>query len=162
MNATLAITPEGDVQVEVQTGVSWQDSEFWLQHSSVIVFLAGIILARFGLWIVDLTVNQLLQEKVDEDVRGVVNGVQDSLNNALDLTKCVLVILLPAAQTFALLLFASFISINLGWLSYAFYSMSQRGHLFHFCRLAEVFHPPETPRMKRKEEEDDVKEPLHI
>merc|ERR1719348_365211 len=28
MNATLAITPEGDVHVEAQTRVSWQDSEF--------------------------------------------------------------------------------------------------------------------------------------
>merc|ERR1712098_236384 len=106
---------------------------FWFRYCSVLVFLAGIILARFGLWIVDLTVNQLLQEKVDEDVRGVVNGVQDSLNNALDLAKCVLVILLPAAETFALLIFASFVSINLGWLMYALYSRSQRGHLFHFC-----------------------------
>ena len=47
-------------------------------------------------------------------MRGVVNGVQDSLNNCLDLAKCVLVILLPAEQTFALLIAASFASVNLG------------------------------------------------
>jgi len=110
--------------------------EFWLSYCSVLVFLAGIILARFGLWIVDLTVNQLLQEKVQEEVRGVVNGVQDSLNNSLDLAKCVLVILLPAEQTFGLLIAASFASISIGWLMYALYSRSQRGHLFHFRRLA--------------------------
>jgi len=151
-----------EVTWEAQT-VDWKDPEFWTNHSSVILFLAGIIFARFGLWIVDLTVNQLLQEKVDEDVRGVVNGVQDSLNNALDLAKCVLVILLPAAETFALLIFASFVSINLGWLMYALYSRGQRGHLFHFCRLAEVFHPPETPKGARKDDaEDDLKEPLHV
>jgi len=143
--------------------VDWKDPEFWAEHSSVITFLAGIIFARFGLWIVDLTVNQLLQEKVDEDVRGVVNGVQDSLNNALDLAKCVLVILLPAAETFALLIFASFVSINLGWLMYALYSRSQRGHLFHFCRLAEVFNPPDTPRIKRNyDNDDDIKEHLRV
>ena len=73
-----------------------------------------LLFYRFGLWIVDLTVNQLLQEKVAEDVRGVVNGVQDSLNNTLDLAKCILVILLPAQETFGLLIFASFISINFG------------------------------------------------
>jgi len=143
--------------------VDWKDPDFWANHSSVLMFLAGIIFARFGLWIVDLTVNQLLQEKVDEDVRGVVNGVQDSLNNALDLAKCVLVILLPSAETFALLIFASFVSINLGWLMYALYSRGQRGHLFHFCRLAEVFNPPETPKNKRKDEaEDDVREHLRV
>ena len=87
---------------------------FIQKYSSVSVFLLGIILARFGLWIVDLTINQILQERVAEDKRGVVNGVQDSLNNSLDLLKCVLVIMLPNMETFALLIFLSFVSINIG------------------------------------------------
>merc|ERR1712119_29827 len=94
--------------------------------------------------------SQLLQEKVAEDVRGVVNGVQDSLNNTLDLAKCILVILLPAQETFGLLIFASFISINFGWFMYALYSRSQRGHLFHFCRLVSVM-SPDSPLSVRKE-----------
>merc|ERR1712200_375532 len=123
-NAESKILPENDV------------APWLLAHCSVIVFLAGIILARFGLWIVDLTVNQLLQEKVEEEVRGVVNGVQESLNNSIDLAKCILVILLPAEETFGLLIIASFTSVSLGWLLYALYSRQQRGHLFHFQRLA--------------------------
>jgi len=141
--------------VEVTSERNWTEPEFWLSYASVLVFLTGIILARFGLWVVDLTVNQLLQEKVAEDVRGVVNGVQDSLNNTLDLTKCILVILLPSEETFALLIFASFISINFGWLMYALYSRSQRGHLFHFCRLVSVI-LPDTPSQARKEEMKDT------
>ena len=39
-------------------------------------FLSGIIAARFGLWIVDLTVTQILQEHVEEEQRGIMNGVQ--------------------------------------------------------------------------------------
>jgi len=138
-------------EVEVTLERNWTEPQFWVSYTSVLVFLTGIILARFGLWVVDLTVNQLLQEKVEEDVRGVVNGVQDSLNNTLDLVKCILVILLPAQETFALLIFASFISINFGWFMYALYSRSQRGHLFHFCRLVSVI-IPETPGQKRKED----------
>merc|ERR1719427_338394 len=137
-------------KVEVTSERNWTEPEFWLSYASVLVFLTGIILARFGLWVVDLTVNQLLQEKVAEDVRGVVNGVQDSLNTTLDLLKCVLVIILPAQETFALLIFASFISVNFGWLMYALYSRSQRGHLFHFCRLVSVI-LPETPSQKRRD-----------
>merc|ERR1719233_1989257 len=136
--------------VEMTSERSWTEPEFWLSYASVLVFLTGIILARFGLWVVDLTINQLLQEKVAEDVRGVVNGVQDSLNNTLDLLKCVLVIILPAQETFALLIFASFISVNFGWLMYALYSRSQRGHLFHFCRPVSVI-LPETPSQKRRD-----------
>ena len=113
------------------------------------VFLLGIILARFGLWIVDLTVNQILQERVAEEKRGVINGVQDSLNNSLDLLKCVLVIILPDMETFALLIFLSFVSINIGWLMYALYSRSQRGHLFHFPRLVCL---PDTPNIRKRNE----------
>ncbi len=40
------------------------------------VFLAGVIAARFGLWITDLTITQILQEHVEEEHRGIVNGVQ--------------------------------------------------------------------------------------
>jgi len=135
--------------IEVTSERSWTEPEFWLSYASVLVFLTGIILARFGLWVVDLTINQLLQEKVEENIRGVVNGVQDSLNNTLDLIKCILVIALPAQETFGLLIFASFISINFGWFMYALYSRSQRGHLFHFCRLVSVI-LPDTPNQPRK------------
>jgi len=123
--------------------------EFYKKYSSVTVFLLGIILARFGLWIVDLTVNQILQERVAEEKRGVINGVQDSLNNSLDLLKCVLVIILPDMETFALLIFLSFVSINIGWLMYALYSRSQRGHLFHFSRLVCL---PDTPNIRKRNE----------
>jgi len=121
------------VDLKVVAEKSWIDPDFWLPFSSVLVLLSGIILARFGLWVVDLTVSQIIQEMVEEDVRGVINGVQDSMNNALDLTKCVLVILLPAQETFGLLIIASFVSINIGWLLYALYCRSQ-GHLSCLCK----------------------------
>ena len=43
---------------------------------SVGVFLAGVIAARFGLWIADLSVNQTLQEEVQGSELGTINGVQ--------------------------------------------------------------------------------------
>lgn len=102
-------------------------------HISILIM--GIIIARFGLWIVDLTITQILQERVEEERRGVVNGVQDSLNNSMDLLKCILVILLPSAENFGYLIILSFVSISTGWIFYALFSRQQRGHLFHFCRL---------------------------
>merc|ERR1711997_1425586 len=97
----------------------------------VTVLMTGIILARFGLWIVDLTITQILQERVEEERRGVINGVQDSLNNSMDLLKCILVILLPDAKDFGCLIILSYVSISSGWLLYAAFSRQQRGHLFH-------------------------------
>ncbi len=82
--------------------------------ASVAVLLVGITAARFGLWVTDLTITQIIQERVEEERRGVVNGVQGSLNNSLDLLKCVLVILLPRPDQFGFLIFLSFASISSG------------------------------------------------
>ena len=87
------------------------------------------------MWVVDLTITQIIQERVEEDRRGVINGVQDSLNNSLDLLKCILVILLPGAKDFGGLIILSYISISSGWLLYAIFCKNQRGHLFHLNRL---------------------------
>lgn len=121
-------------------------SEFISEYCSVSVFLLGIILARFGLWIVDLTITQILQERVEENVRGTVNGVQDSLNNSLDLIKCILVIFLPHRETFGLLIILSYVSINIGWLMYCMYSQKQRGHLFHFSQFIKMMCPRNQPK----------------
>ena len=43
---------------------------------SVAIFLSGVIAARFGLWISDLSVNQALQEEVQGSELGTINGVQ--------------------------------------------------------------------------------------
>ena len=45
-------------------------------YASVALFLAGVIAARFGLWMSDLTITQVLQERVEEEHRGLLNGVQ--------------------------------------------------------------------------------------
>jgi len=111
----------------------------------ITVLMIGIILARFGLWIVDLTITQILQERVEEERRGVINGVQDSLNNSMDLLKCILVILLPDAKDFGCLIILSYVSISSGWLLYAAFSRQQRGHLFHFCRLIPCSNQNELP-----------------
>ncbi|CAF4876730.1 unnamed protein product, partial [Rotaria socialis] len=47
---------------------------------SVLLLVIGITLNRFGLWIADLTVSQLQQERVPEKIRGRIGGTQHSLN----------------------------------------------------------------------------------
>ena len=45
------------------------DDEFSPKLWSVGVFMSGIITARFGLWVADLSITQLLQENVQEEHR---------------------------------------------------------------------------------------------
>jgi len=85
-----------------------------------------------GLWVADLTITQLFLEKVAVKERGIVNGVQSSLNKLMDVLKFVLVIAFPHIETFGYLIILSFTFICLGWLSYAIFLRRARGHFFHF------------------------------
>ena len=66
-----------------------------------------------GLWVADLSVNQLLQE-VDDQIRGSINGVQTSMNMIFDTAKFLLVIACPWPQTFGILVCISFSAICAG------------------------------------------------
>ena len=83
----------------------------------------------------DLTVTQLLQEKIDESERGIVNGVQTSLNKLMDMLHFVLVIIAPRPETFGILVVISFSFICLGSFFFSLYSRKVRGHLFHFTDI---------------------------
>ena len=92
-------------------------------YNSVIVLMVGLIMGRFGLWISDLTITQVLQEKVPEEHRGTIGGVQNGLNSAMDTIKFILVIALPQRETFGWLILASFASICIGAVSYTTYAI---------------------------------------
>ncbi|XP_067843641.1 ferroportin-like isoform X2 [Heptranchias perlo] len=57
---------------------------------SIALYFAGAVTARVGLWSFDLTVTQLIQEMVYESKRGIVNGVQGSMNGIMDLLRFVM------------------------------------------------------------------------
>ena len=92
-------------------------------YLSITILLSGILLAKFGLWISDLTITQVIQEEVEEEHRGVINGVQNSLNSLMDTMKFTLVISLPGEKTFGFLIMASFVSIVFGAISYTNYAV---------------------------------------
>jgi len=90
---------------------------------SVGTMLTGIIIARFGLWIADLSITQILQENVQPQIRGVIGGVQNSLQSVMDLVKYVFVLVLPLENTFGILILLSYSFVSTGalfMLSYAF------------------------------------------
>jgi len=104
-------------------------------YVSVGILMAGIILARFGLWNLDLTITQILQEQVAEAERGIVNGVQHSLQDLLDMIKFILVIFIPHPKDFAFLIILSFLFVTAGGGLYISYTTKIRGHFFHFEKL---------------------------
>ncbi|PSN31852.1 hypothetical protein C0J52_13071 [Blattella germanica] len=92
--------------------------------TSILAFFGGVIVSRYGLWLADISITQIMQEGVSENKRGVIHGVQDSLNMGMDMLKSLLVILFPYPQQFGFLIVLSFIAVLLGLLSYLMYFWS--------------------------------------
>ncbi|XP_030606185.1 solute carrier family 40 member 1 [Archocentrus centrarchus] len=91
-------------------------------YISIILLFLGVITARIGLWSFDLTVTQLLQENICESERGVVNGVQSSMNYLMDLLHFIMVISAPQPQHFGILVIISVFFITTGHTMYFLYA----------------------------------------
>ncbi|XP_078518942.1 ferroportin-like [Lissotriton helveticus] len=95
-------------------------------YISIALLFTGVILARVGLWSFDLTVTQLLQENIPESERGVVNGVQSSLNYLMDLVHFIMVIMAPQPQQFGLLVIISILFVTAGHTLYFLYTKKHK------------------------------------
>ena len=100
---------------------------------SLILLLIGVLGARFGLWMFDLSVSQLLQERVIEEERGVVSGVMNVFIASSDMLHYLLAIAAPDPKYFGILALISVGFVGCGLLLYASYVHKVRGHLFHFA-----------------------------
>jgi len=61
-------------------------------------------------------VTQIIQENTAEHERGVINGIQASLNMMLETLKYTLVVIVPRIPQFGYLVMASFSFIVIGWM----------------------------------------------
>ncbi|ELW66604.1 solute carrier family 40 member 1 isoform X1 [Tupaia chinensis] len=100
---------------------------------SVSLLFAGVIAARIGLWSFDLTVTQLLQENVIESERGIINGVQNSMNYLLDLLHFIMVILAPNPEAFGLLVLISVSFVAMGHIMYFRFAQKTLGNQLFIC-----------------------------
>ncbi|XP_074856902.1 ferroportin [Carettochelys insculpta] len=100
---------------------------------SVSLLFAGVIAARVGLWSFDLTVTQLLQENVIESERGIINGVQNSMNYLLDLLHFIMVILAPNPEAFGLLVLISVSFVAMGHIMYFRFAQKTLGNQLFAC-----------------------------
>ncbi|XP_062972341.1 solute carrier family 40 member 1 [Elgaria multicarinata webbii] len=105
---------------------------------SVSLLFAGVIAARVGLWSFDLTVTQLIQENVIESERGIINGVQNSMNYLLDLLHFIMVILAPNPEAFGLLVLISVSFVAMGHVMYFRYAHKTMGRKAFLCCTPEL------------------------
>ncbi|VDO26552.1 unnamed protein product [Haemonchus placei] len=88
---------------------------------SIIVFFFGITLARFGLWIADPSITQIMQETIPERERYSVFGVQTSICEFFSVIKDIMVIFFPETSSFGVLISISCIFVFTGFSFYLSY-----------------------------------------
>uniref|UniRef100_UPI00398F6AA4 ferroportin-like n=1 Tax=Pristiophorus japonicus TaxID=55135 RepID=UPI00398F6AA4 len=103
------------------------------EYISIALFFAGAVSARVGLWSFDLTVTQLMQEMICESKRGIVNGVQSSMNGIMDLLRYVMVIIAPAPEHFGILIILSVIFVTTGGLLFFCFARKTLGKDLYKC-----------------------------
>lgn len=111
---------------------------------SVSLLFTGVIAARVGLWSFDLTVTQLLQENVIESERGIINGVQNSMNYLLDLLHFIMVILAPNPEAFGLLVLISVSFVAMGHIMYFRFAQKSLGKQLFVCHTPDPKAAPDS------------------
>lgn len=71
-----------------------------LRNEEIGLLLTGVVTSRMGLWMFDLAVTQMLQERVPLSLLGAVNGTQSSMQELMDLLGYVLGLLLSHPAQF--------------------------------------------------------------
>lgn len=69
-------------------------------NASLAMLIGGTCCSRVGLWVFDLSVTQLMQQRVPEDVRGTIGGVQESFQAFFTLLTFTMGILVPNPRDF--------------------------------------------------------------
>ncbi|CAJ0583744.1 unnamed protein product, partial [Mesorhabditis spiculigera] len=111
-------------------GINWQDfTSNGESMISIFAFLIGIATARFGLWMADLAITQVMQEGVIESQRNTVFGVHNALCQTFSVLKDVMVIVLPEASTFAICMLISYGFVAVGFIAYLYYLVKYKNPL---------------------------------
>eukprot|EP01018_Ginkgo_biloba_P000360 Gb_09600 [translate_table: standard] len=103
------------------------------------MLMGGVAVSRLGLWMFDLSVVQQMQDSVPASDRGVVGGVQNSLQSFMDLMSYVMGMIVSNPEDFGLLVLASFLSVTCAAILYVVHTYRIRRHIFHFDHLLARF-----------------------
>lgn len=96
---------------------------------SFAMLIAGVCFSRAGLWVFDIAVTQLMQQHIPAPIRGLVGGVQQSLNAFFTLGAFSLGLFLSDPKYFHVYASAAYGGVGLAVVFYAHKVYSSRKHL---------------------------------
>ncbi|KAL2067360.1 hypothetical protein VTL71DRAFT_1785 [Oculimacula yallundae] len=92
-------------------------------------------LSRLGLWIYDLTTQQLTQTLTTPSSRSSFTGVEYSFNSLFELAQNIMAIVLSRPQDFKWIAVISLVAVGVSTVMYAAWVGKMRGHLVHWEKL---------------------------
>jgi len=90
------------------------------QSLSLKVLIISVCASRVGLWVFDISMKQFFQEFTKEEVRGVVGGLQNSLQAFFGLVTFALGISFPDPNDFSIWAGSGYVSVGIALLFYWF------------------------------------------
>ncbi|KAJ6228391.1 solute carrier family 40 member [Anaeramoeba flamelloides] len=110
---------------------------FFVFEQSIYWYIAGVIISRIFLWCIDLVNTQIMQTLVEEENRGVINGMQSAICGIATMASYVLCLFYSDPKDFDML---SYFSLATVVLSLIFYLI--------FMKKCEI--PEEVQNLKKK------------
>ncbi|KAJ3433135.1 solute carrier family 40 member [Anaeramoeba flamelloides] len=110
---------------------------FFVFEQSIYWYIAGVIISRIFLWCIDLVNTQIMQTLVEEENRGVINGMQSAICGITTMASYVLCLFYSDPKDFDML---SYFSLATVVLSLIFYLI--------FMKKCEI--PEEVQNLKKK------------
>ncbi|KXJ91986.1 hypothetical protein Micbo1qcDRAFT_58857 [Microdochium bolleyi] len=103
--------------------------------SNSVILFTFLSLSRLGVWVFDLTTQQLTQTLVPSRNRSSFAGVEASVTNIFELAGALASIAFPSPRQYPHLATASLAACALSWALYAGWVRRRRGHLVHLDRV---------------------------
>lgn len=143
MMALLALSSSGTLPLYLPGAplISKFLPKFNLESPSLLItttIFAFLSLSRLGLWIFDLTTQQLTQTIVPSHQRSSFAGVENSFISFFELGQWVAGIVFSRPEDFKWLAVGSFAAVGVSLCLYAGWIWRRRGHLVHWDRLEKV------------------------
>ncbi|MCJ1399804.1 hypothetical protein MMC11_003007 [Xylographa trunciseda] len=110
-------------------------SPFTSRPLAAIVMFAFLSLSRLGLWVFDLTTQEITQTEVQHDRRSSFAGTEMAFVSLFELSQWVLAAIVSRPEQFHWLALGSFTAVLCSTCMYAWWVRRQRGHLTHWDRL---------------------------
>ncbi|KAI1375542.1 Ferroporti-1 [Hypoxylon crocopeplum] len=102
-----------------------------------IILFSFLACSRLGVWVFDLTTQQLTQTLVPQHQRSSFAGTENSVVNIFELLGAGAAIAFPRTEQYRWLALASLVSVVIGWIMYAVWVRRRRGHLVHWEKLTQ-------------------------